>query len=344
VSLKILNPLDLPNWDELILSLPGYSFFHSSAWARVLSEAYGYTPYYFTAWEGEALKAVIPIMEVRSILTGRRGVSLPFTDFCEPLLGEDQDFAEMFEAIKALGQQKGWKTIGLRGGKDSFQYEPSAASYYLHALVLNNDSEKVFSRLKDTHQRNIKKARKTGVKVELHRDLAGLKEFCRLNSLTRRDHGLPPQPFNFFKNVGRTIIAQDQGFVALADYQGKKVAGAVYFHFGGKAVYKYGASDRRFQHLRSNNLVMWESVKWLAENSFEELHFGRTDLDHDGLRRFKTGWGTEESQIHYKRYDFKSRAFCAGGKTGSGFSKEIFRRMPIFLLKRVGALLYRHVG
>jgi len=48
----------------------------------------------------------------------------------------------------------------------------------------------------------------------------------------------------------------------LASHKGKNIASAVYFHFGDKAIYKYGASDRKYQHLRANNLVMWEAIRW----------------------------------------------------------------------------------
>jgi hypothetical protein len=343
-DLKILNPIEVADWDEQILAFPDYSFFHSSAWARVLSESYGYRPYYLTRWEGEKLKAVVPMMEVSSILTGRRGVSLPFTDFCEPLGAEDKDFEELFPIIRDLGHKRDWKTIGFRGKNFSFPDGSPSAAYYVHTLSLEKEPGIIFSQLKNSHQRNIRKARKIGVKVELHRDQEALKEFCRLNSLTRRDHGLPPQPFHFFKKLGKDILDRNQGFVAMADYQGEKVAGAVFFHFGGKAVYKYGASNKKFQQVRANNLIMWEAIQWLAEHDFRELHFGRTDLYHEGLRRFKIGWGTEERRIHYRQYDMRKQAFTIPRESSPGFSEKIFRRMPPFLLDRIGALLYRHVG
>jgi len=49
--------------------------------------------------------------------------------------------------------------------------------------------------------------------------------------------------------------------VVLASFDQENVAGAIYFHLGEKAVFKYGASDKKFQHLRANNLVMWEAIK-----------------------------------------------------------------------------------
>jgi lipid II:glycine glycyltransferase (peptidoglycan interpeptide bridge formation enzyme) len=85
--------------------------------------------------------------------------------------------------------------------------------------------------------------------------------FYRLNSITRKHHGIPPQPKKFFKKIFEYIISARKGFVVLALQQGKPIAGAVYFLFGSEAIYKYGASDKEYQPLRPNNLVMWEAIK-----------------------------------------------------------------------------------
>ena len=38
-----------------------------------------------------------------------------------------------------------------------------------------------------------------------------------------------------------------KGFVILASHQDKVIAGAIYFHFGEKVIYKYGASNKCYQ-------------------------------------------------------------------------------------------------
>jgi hypothetical protein len=81
-----LNPLTIPDWDALVLNTPGTGFFHTSAWCRVLSESYGYKPVYFAEIEGDRFRTLVPMMEIDSFLTGKRGVSLPFTDYCDPII------------------------------------------------------------------------------------------------------------------------------------------------------------------------------------------------------------------------------------------------------------------
>src|SRR5882672_2675051 len=51
-----INPLECPAWDSLLAVRPGGSFFHGSAWARVLHETYGHQPVYFCRFAGEQLE------------------------------------------------------------------------------------------------------------------------------------------------------------------------------------------------------------------------------------------------------------------------------------------------
>ena len=123
----------------------------------------------------------------------------------------------------------------------------------------------------------------------------------------------------------------------------RAVAAAVYFHFGSEAVYKYGASDRNYQHLRPNNLVMWQAIKWCCRNGFKRFSFGRTEPEKQGLLQFKRGWGTKEDKIKYYRYDLKSGCFVTKA-SGPKTSYHLFRHMPPPLLRLTGNFLYRHMG
>jgi len=342
MDIQIINPITHPGWDDLLLSCPGCSFFHSSSWARVLAESYGYTPLYFTVLEKGKLQALVPIMEVNSFLTGKRGVSLPFTDYCDPINLNGAPFPELLNCIIGHGQQHGWKYLELRGGQDFLRLDPPSSSYLGHTVDLIKGEGKIFSGLRDSTKRNIKKAVKEGVEVKIHHSFESVKEFYRLNCLTRKEHGLPPQPFIFFKKIHDYIISNNLGMVVLASLNQKNIAGAIYFHFSEKAVYKYGASDKKYQHLRANNLIMWEAIKWYSQNGFKSLCFGRTEPDNQGLIQFKSGWGTTEYKIHYYRYDLRTEAFVPGHLKTTGFHNRIFKNTPVRILNRIGGLLYRH--
>lgn len=343
-NIQIINPITYPAWDDVLISCPDYNFFHSSAWAKVLHETYHYTPAYFAVLENGQLLASIPVMEVNSFLTGKRGVSLPFTDYSDAIIGDSVSFKDFFNDITEYGRGHGWRSLELRGGQNLASLGVPSYTCSRHVLNLSRKADEIFSNFRDSTRRNIKRAIRSEVKVEVSRTQASVKEFHRLNRITRKRHGLPPQPFYFFKKVYEHIISKSLGFVVLAFCEEKSIAGAVYFHLGEKAVFKYGASEEDFHHLRPNNLVMWEAIKWYSEHGYKSICFGRTEPANEGLRNFKAGWGAKEKLEKYYKYNFKKSEFIKDSHDIKKIYHDIFRKTPLPFLSIIGSLFYRHVG
>jgi hypothetical protein len=343
--IKIIDPRKLKEWDSILLRTPEASFFHSTAWAKVLCESYHYQPLYITEWDGESLKALLALMDVDSFLTGRRGVSLPFTDYCDPIAPDNETFRDLLNEAVLYGKEKGWKHLEIRGGAVFLANgAPSCTTAYGHTLGLSRGADEQMTRLRDSTRRNIKKAVKEGVTVSIRRDMEALRFFYNLNCMTRQEHGLPPQPFSFFEKIHEHILSHDKGCICLAEHGNQPVAASIFFHFGDKAIYKYGASDKNAKNLRANNLVMWEAICWYIEHGYKHFCFGRTEKDNDGLRQFKNGWGTQENKISYFKYDLLRNQFVTNAGYIASRYKKVFQRIPVPALRVMGKLLYRHMG
>jgi hypothetical protein len=343
MNIKIVNPIEYLNWNQQISQLPGATIFHTSNWASVLSESYNYKPVYFTAIEKGKLTALLPVMAINSVLTGKRGVSLPFTDQCPAIAGGTDQFNEIFTNVIRHGKKKGWRSIELRAGEQYLPGTRASDTFLTHDLDLSRSPEKIFASFRSSTKRNIRKAEKEGVTVSISNSMESVNEFYTLNCLTRKEHGLPPQPYSFFEKVARHVMTAQKGVVALASHNHKIIAGAVYFYFGTEAIYKYGASEKAFQGLRANNLVMWEAIKWLAHKGMKNLSLGRTETEHHGLTQFKAGWGTRQGILRYFKYDLEKDAFIAG-RPKIKTTYTVFHKMPLPLLKLAGRIFYRHVG
>ena len=344
MSLQIVNPLDIPNWDDLVLATGKASFFHSSAWARVLHESYGYKPLYFASFENGKLASLMPFMEVNSWLTGKRGVSLPFSDQVPVIAPDKMIFEDLVNSVTDYGNKAGWKYIEWRDGT-LFPAEVNASeSHYTHERSLSKSEKELFSGLRDSTRRSIKKAGKAAVSVEISQSLDSIKCFYRLNCITRKRHGLPPQPLSFFEKIFEHVISKGYGIVVSAVHSGEAIASSVFFHFGKSAIYKYGASDMAHQDLRPNNLVMWEAIKWFREKGLETFNFGRTEPENEGLLQFKRGWGAEEDLLKYYRYDLKKKSFQREHGSVNGLMNKVFTLSPVGLLRLLGSLLYKHAG
>jgi hypothetical protein len=309
-----------------------------------LQDTYNYKPYYFVIEKDDKLKAAIPVIFVESFITGRRAVSLPFSDYCQPLISDEIGFNELFNEVLKLGKSNGLKYLELRGGNKYFLNVEASTFDYNHNLDITLDEEKLFKNLSSNTKRNIKKAIREEVSVEISSSRSALEDFYNMNCVTRKKHGLPPQPKKFFNNLFKHILSQDNGLIAIGKYNNVSIAGAIYLHIGYKALYKFGASFMEYQNLRANNLVMWEALKYYSARRFESFSFGRTEPENEGLRKFKLGWGTTEEILNTYRYNFATNNFVSTKTKTSGFHNKLFNKIPLPALKIFGSMFYKHYG
>lgn len=343
--LEVVDPTRFPGWDERLACHPDATVFHTSAWARLLLETYAYLPKYFTFIEQDRLVGLLPFMEIRSWITGTRGVSLPFTDASAPILPAGFGFEEAMAQVIALAESRGWRTVEIRGRIPEMENLPASAEYLSHDLDLTGGESLLFSRYRPNVHRNIRKAEREGISVSEDNTAEGLREFYQLNCLTRREHGLPPQPIRFFEHLKEYVLEKELGFLMMARHKKKAIAGAIFLLFGGKAVFKYGASDRRYQEFRANNLVFRDAIRHLCGKGVRTLSFGRTDMFHEGLRQFKLSWGTTTSMLRYVKYDVRSKSYLGGTPTHQPTSwKRTMSKLPIPVLRIIGNVAYRHIG
>jgi hypothetical protein len=337
------SPLCDPEWDRLAVSHPDYAFGHSAAWAKVLSKTYGHEPFYFRCSRHGELIALIPMMEVSSPLTGRRGVCLPFTDSCGPLLFAEGVSASAMDKLIEVARERKWKFFEIRGRR---AIEPSTApalEFYGHTLDLRHGTQYLFAHLKSSVHRALRKAGRSGLSVQVTRNRGAVLDFYRLHTRTRRRHGLPPQPLSFFLNIHDEIIRTGFGFVVMVTKGSHPIAAAVFFHFGKNAVYKFCASDERCQQFRANNLVLWEGIRFLTQSGAETLHLGRTARENTGLRRFKLTWGTEEETIGYLKFSVAGGSCATSGHSPSGLHRLVFGSLPLVVNRLAGSIIYPHL-
>ena len=343
VQCERIDPLSDDGWDSRVTLRPDHSVFHRSAWARVLAEAYGHRPFYLRITVAGDEVALVPLMEVSSPVTGRRGVSLPFADFAGVLWNDLRQQAAVSEVLLGLAAARKWKHLELRGGLCPAPDAGSFLTYRSHELDLSCGITPLLRWLPASTRRSIHKAERSGLTITIGRDSAAMLAFYQLHSRTRRRHGLPPQPFTFFEAISRHLIERGLGVIVLAHYSGTAVAGAVFFHSGGRAIYKFGASDNSHWDLRPNHLVMWSAIQYLADAGCQSLHFGRTANADAGLIRFKKSWAGVEATLRYFRYHIGKLAWITDANPPAESLHLVFGHLPLSVNRIVGRLLYPHL-
>ena len=342
VEIIPMDPLTGVEWDEKVVATRDHTVFHRSAWAKVLVESYGHRPHYLRIDIANEEAALVPLMEVNSPLTGRRGVSLPFSDFAGPLwTGRERDL--VYQVLLGVAAERRWKHLEIRGDFPPSPGAPAYQVYEAHELDLSCGILWLEAHLPSATRRAIHKAERCGLSVEVERGSDAIEEFYQLHGRTRRRHGLPPQPIGFFQAIGRHVIDAGLGEIVMARLDGVAVAGAVFFHSAGRAIFKFGASDPAFWEFRPNHLVMWKAIQHLITTGCNSLHFGRTSCEDRGLRRFKNSWGSSEELLSYFRYQESSLGWVANDRHVLESHPFIFGHLPIALNRIAGRIIYPHL-
>lgn len=339
---ELVDPLSESGWDEMTSRHCDATIFHSTAWARVLADTYGHRPCYVLISLNDHLQAIVPLMEVQTVLTRSRGVCLPFSDYCAPLVFSSLGGELLIEKLQQIARERRWSYFEIRN-HSLMQLAPVSESYYGHVLDLRIGRDALVSNFSSAAQRAVRKAQRNGLSVRIQSDADGMAKFYKLHVRTRRRHGAPPQPQSFFNNIQRHLVSTGHGFIVIVERQSRPLAAAMFFVFGRHATYKFGASDERFQEFRANNLAMSEGIKRLAVAGAETLHFGRTEKQNEGLRRFKLSWGTTEQEIRYLRFEMANGSWKASGSGSRTFYRGLFRTLPVSLNKLAGAMIYPHL-
>jgi CelD/BcsL family acetyltransferase involved in cellulose biosynthesis len=345
MDVRTIDPLGDPRWRAFLDATAGATIFHHPDWIAPLMQAYGYTPASLGCFDGETLVGVLPLLEIRSRLTGRRAVSLPFSDYGGSVAVSEDVHARLLEAALEHGKERGLGYVEMRCEVEH-AHAVACGAYKRHQLELGNDPALLMKAFdKSQTQRGLNKFLKSGGVVRRHTGQEGLQAFMRLNYLTRRKHGLPPQPDRFFDGFQKHILDRGKGFVSLAMMGEDVLAACVFMRYKDTLYYKYGASDDDGLVHRPNHGIMWDAMQYGIGEGLRILDFGRSDLDGEGLIKFKRGWGTIETDITYAQVGTAGRP-AAGGSGGGLLDrlKPLIQRMPVPVLKVIGQILYEHVG
>src|SRR5580704_9335626 len=110
-----MDPLRDVQWAALVERHPRSSVFHSVPWLAALHRTYGFEPLvYTTSPPGAVVENGLAFCSVRSWITGRRLISLPFSDHCEPLVDSAPDAQNLTNALEERLRRESFRYVEVR--------------------------------------------------------------------------------------------------------------------------------------------------------------------------------------------------------------------------------------
>jgi CelD/BcsL family acetyltransferase involved in cellulose biosynthesis len=337
-----VQPLELADhrWLTFAASHPNATVFHHPAWTALLARCYGYRPLLLTIEDAGTICAGLPISEIKGLWGGRRWVSLPFSDYCQPLGTGEGSQECLAAALVRLYETDNLRQCEVRWTLPSRPDIQQCCRHVLQVVPISPDAGRVYKGLDRTCRQNIAKAEESGVQIVRGQDTEHLRLFYELQLETRRRHGVPVQPWRFFRCIGDLLLQSGLGFVLLAFQEDRCIAGALLLHWGRTLTCKYAASRAEDLKVRPNNLLFWTAIQWGCEQNYTTFDMGRTEVDNTGLRRYKKGWGAEETPLTYSI--LAPGPVEPANEALTRVVETVIQRSPPWVCRAAGEALYKH--
>jgi Acetyltransferase (GNAT) domain len=344
-----LDPTQDPRWAKLVERHPKASVFHTVGWLNALRCTYGYEPVaYTTSSPTGDLQNGLVFCRINSRLTGRRLVSLPFSDHCEPVCDSTDDLNFLMGYLKTAVGHQNWRYLEVRPIDGNFGQASEAngllpaATYFLQVLDLRPDLRELFGSLdKDSNQRPILRAERTGLIEKCGRTDDLLKEFYALFAITRDRQQPPPAPYAWF----RTLIdcLGEMLEIRVAYKEDIPISAILTLRCKDTLYCKYGCSLVRFNELGGIPWLVWRAIVAGKSNGAAKFEMGRNEEDKAGLLTFKNHWVSQPERLVYWRFPDTSSLDSSNGWRLK-MAKHVLSSMPDWSRTIAGKLIYRHIG
>jgi CelD/BcsL family acetyltransferase involved in cellulose biosynthesis len=289
------------------------SLFSCPQWINAVAKTYDFTVNASVRINGGRIEAAVPYCQI-SDLRGDRILSLPFSDYCDPLVSDRDTWNQL---VTPLLDQK--VPINLRclrndvpAGDSRFRVKAPAL---WHGVDLTKSEEELWAGLHSSARQNIRKARVSGVVVRDGHSIEDMRTFHRMHrNLRKSKYRLLAQPLSFFENVFLEFARTDGVNVLIAERNNEPIAGIVLLEWNGTLYYKFNASlDQR--HC-PNDLLAWHALLYGRQRGMVRFDFGLSDIEQPGLVRYKRKYATEEREILFLQWRPEGYANPKGEQAG----------------------------
>ena len=292
-----VDPSSDPAWSTLV-DAHRTDVFHSPAWADVLSDTYGFDVIASVAIDQHDRPVGGLIYVEVDDVKGPRLISLPFSDFCDPIFDSRGDLDVILEELLARGEPLRMRCLRLdRAMLDDRLSETGRLGW--HAIDTVREPDRIWSEVSASARRAIRKSESAAVEVRPAAGSEDLRSFFELHLRVRKHkYGLLAQPYRFFESIWERFVEKDKGTLLLAWKGGRVIAGVMYLEWKDTLYYKFNASDPDELQSRPNDALLWGGIQHGHSRGLAKLDFGVSDLDQEGLLRYKRKYATEEGTVH----------------------------------------------
>jgi FemAB-related protein (PEP-CTERM system-associated) len=340
VDIQQLKPGEEDDWDRYVKASPAGTFFHLTAWRRVIERVLRHRCFGLIARTDNRIRGVFPLAWVRSRIFGDCLVSLPLGVYGGICADDQETYFSLLQAGSALANRLGVKYLEMRNRMEPFATNlPGKDLYVTFTQDLSPGPEKLMQTLPRDTRYAARKGQKAG--LEWTEDISD-DEFYEIYARSVHRLGTPVFARDLFSAL-RSEFGKDVRLFGVR--KGKNpIAGVFCFYFRDQVLPYYGGSLAEFNRDSPNNFMYWNLIAQSAKEGLREFDFGRSKKG-TGSFVFKSAWSMQVTELPYRYQLVRAKEVPRLSPVDKKFELpvEMWKRLPFSWTKVIGPRLIRLV-
>lgn len=344
------NDFSAEEWHSCLEKSGQATVYHTLGWRSILAEVFGYKTSYAVCRNSSGdICAALPLVLVKSWITGNRVVSLPLSQYGGPLVTDPEAMKCVTDHLRGF-LEKGFTYVRLKSRHRlnlTTGPDVSVSNYFTRCVITlkSHTEDEVWSSIKKKVRHDVRSAFDSGVAVELVDSAYEYDRLIEMMFQTCKKHGVPPYPPRLLKEINRTFVPKlARTFVARRD---SKIIGAIIlFLMNNEAIYAYSFSDSENLKYHPNHALIWTAIKWSLQNGISVFDLGTSSPLDNKLLEFKRRWGAHEIGLNDYFLTHDLSAITPDRRSSLKYRSAAFAwrvLLPQFVAGTIGPPLLRHL-
>jgi len=326
-------------WDAYVATSPQASFYHRFGWRQVNDATLAHRSYYLIALDGSRIVGVFPFVQVKSLLFGNLGCSMPFVNYGGPCADSPEIEQRLLDRAREITHELELKYLEIRSRRHLGDALPCGTHKVSVTLALPSDPDVLWKTFKTGHRQDIRRAYKNGFVAQFGgADL--LDPFYEVLSESWRNLGTPLYNRHYFRKVVETFPGSTRVCVV---FDGNEPAAAAFDGIHGDTIEgMWMGAKAKYRDRLVSYVLYWELIKQAAESGARHFHFGRSTAE-SGSETFKKKWTASVTQLYWHYILPPGAQMPALNVDNARYRKaiDIWQRLPIGLTQFVGPSIAR---
>ncbi len=331
------TPAEFPAVHDFVRSQTSNPLWFDPAWRSPLG-VYGLTLRILVARQEGGVRGVLPLVVQRSLLFGRRAVSVPWADVGGVLASDRPAADALLQRALGLLREERLQRLVLRQATPLSDWPVNRSDKVAMQLRLAEDPETLWKSFDPKVRNQVRKAEKSGVVTETVPLEEGLDGFFEVYSRNMRDLGSPGHSRRYFAALSGAFPNGVE--IHLARCESRVVGAGLTMYNGNRLDIPWASSLQEFNRHCVNHSLYWHILSRACRTGFQWFYFGRSTRG-SGPHHFKKQWGAEEVPLFWYCLDVEGKPQVSqqAPQDSYGLAVRVWKKLPLGLTRALGPLL-----